>query len=79
MDPKANPIRKRGERNVYCPFYSDCLDYVVKHFWQHWSCTQCPNKEIQAIPELEYDADDTNLYYDLSPAIFRGIGKHYSD
>ena len=79
MDPKANPIRKRGERNIYCPFYNDCLDYAIKRFWQFWNCTQCPNKEIQAIAELEYGASDTNLYYDLSPAIFRGIGKHDFD
>jgi hypothetical protein len=79
MDAKANPIRKRGERNVYCPFYNDCLDYAIKHFWQFWNCSHCPNKEIQAIAQLEYGASDTNLYYDLSPAIFRGIGKHDSD
>jgi len=79
MDAKANPIRKRGERNVYCPFYNDCLDYAIKHFWQFWNCSQCPNKEIQAIAQLEYGANDTNPYYDLFPAIFRGIGKHDSD
>ncbi len=75
MDPKANPIRKRGERNIYCPFYSDCLDYVVKHFWQYWSCSQCPHKLMQSIPECEYEVNDGDLYYEISTDIFRGFGK----
>lgn len=79
MDPKAKPIRKRGERNIYCPFYSDCLDYVVKHFWQYWSCSNCPYKEILSITECEYNVNNTDSYYDLPPNVARRIWKNESD
>jgi len=70
MDLKAKPIPKRGERNIYCPFYSDCLDHAVKQFWRHWSCSQCPHKLIkQSITECEYDVNDTDQHYDLLPNI----------
>lgn len=80
MDLKAKPIRKRGERNIYCPFYSDCLDYAVNHFWQYWSCSECPHKLIRkSITEWEYIINDANPYYDLLPGLARGIGKNLFD
>ncbi len=54
MEPKANPVCKRGERNIFCPFYSDCLDHAVNQFWQHWSCTQCLYRKIKSFEEVEY-------------------------
>ena len=79
MDPKANPIHEQGERNIFCPYYSNCLDYAVKRSWQSWNCSQCPNKLVQSIPECEYGVDDTDLYYDLPPNVERGIGKGLFD
>lgn len=80
MEPKAKPTPKQGERNIYCPFYSDCLDYVVKHFWQRWSCSECPYKLIkQSITEWEYIVNDTNTHYDLPSNGVRRIGKNESD
>lgn len=73
MEPIANPICKRGERNIYCPYYSDCLDYAVNHFWQHWSCSKCPYKKIRAIDEIEYGAIGEELDYEFSPDIIRKI------
>jgi hypothetical protein len=78
MDLKAKPIRKRGERNIYCPFYSDCLDHVVNHFWQYWSCSECPYRNIKSINELEYGADGDELSYEFSPDIIRKIGGNES-
>ena len=40
MEPRANPIPKRGERNICCPFYNDCLDQAVEGSWQSWDCSQ---------------------------------------
>jgi hypothetical protein len=74
MESKPNPICKKGERNIYCHFYSDCLDHAVNHFWRHWSCSQCPYRNIKSIDELEYGADGEELSYEFSPDIIRKIG-----
>jgi len=64
MDQKANPIHESGERNIFCPFYNDCLDYAVNGSWQAWNCSQCPHKSIkQSI--AEYVLYNTDLFYDL--------------
>jgi hypothetical protein len=73
MDQKLNPIPKTGERNIYCPYYNDCLDYAVTHSWETWDCSQCPHKSIkQSISE--YRLNNTDTYYDLPPDL-RGIWK----
>jgi len=64
MDKKTNPISEPGERNIYCPFYNDCLDYAVSCSWQAWNCSRCPYKLIkQSI--AEYVLDSTESFYDL--------------
>jgi hypothetical protein len=73
MEPKPNPIRKRGERNIYCPFYSDCLDHAVIQFWQYWSCSQCPYRKIKSFEEVEYGANEGELDYECSPDIVKEI------
>ncbi len=73
METKPNPICKRGERNIYCPFYSDCLDNAVNQFWQHWSCSKCPYRKIKSLAELEYGANSELLDYEFSPDIIRKI------
>jgi hypothetical protein len=73
MEPKPNPICKRGERNIYCPFYSDCLDHAVSQFWQYWSCFKCPYRKITSLDELEYGANSDLLDYEFSPDIIRKI------
>ena len=72
MDPKANPIRKRGERNIYCPFYNDCLDYAVECFWPSWSCSQCPHKTVQAMPEGGLEINNEDPAYVISSGLVRG-------
>jgi hypothetical protein len=78
MELKPNPICKRGERNIYCPFYSDCLDHAVNQFWRNWICSQCPYRNIKSIDELEYGADGEQLSYEFSPDILRKIGGNES-
>jgi hypothetical protein len=73
MEPKVNPKCKRGERNIYCPFYSDCLDHAVNRFWQHWSCSQCPYRKIKSFDEIEYGANGEELDYEFSPDIIKKI------
>jgi hypothetical protein len=44
MDTERNPLRRNGTRNVFCPFYDDCLDDAIKGSWQDWDCNDCPHK-----------------------------------
>ena len=75
MDLKANPIPNQGKRNIYCPYYSDCLDYAIKFSWESWDCSQCPHKFIeQLLNEYEYQGNLPDPYYDLPPNLARGIG-----
>ena len=76
MESKPNPICKKGERNIYCPFYSDCLDHAVEYFWRYWSCSQCLYRNIKSIDELEYGDDGEELFYEFSPDIIRKIGEN---
>jgi hypothetical protein len=79
MEPKPNPICKRGERNIYCLFYSDCLDHAVNQFWQHWSCSKCPYRKIKSVDGLTHEAYNGEVCYEISPDIMREIGRHLSD
>jgi hypothetical protein len=80
MDQKANPIPKRGDRNVCCPFYNDCLDYAVKGSWQTWNCSQCPHKLTrQSITLRGYVLNNTDPCYDLPPDVRRVIWKDAFD
>jgi len=52
MDPEAQPTPIKGERNIHCPHYSDCLDYVVNRFWESWSCSECPHRKEVPVGEV---------------------------
>lgn len=66
MVPKGNPIPAKGERNIYCPYYNNCLDYAVQDWWDSWNCSQCPYRLIkQSIRERDYDIGEAELDYDL--------------
>jgi len=74
MEPRANPIPKRGERNICCPLYNDCLDQAVEGSWQSWDCSQCPHKLTrQSITEYEYEINDPEPNYDLPLEVYREI------
>ncbi|MDY7034387.1 MAG: hypothetical protein SVY10_21115 [Thermodesulfobacteriota bacterium] len=80
MNEKANPIPRLGERNLYCPYYDDCLDHAVKHRWQSWNCFQCSNKSMQqTITVYECRVDNSDLYYNVSPEIARRIEEYSLD
>jgi hypothetical protein len=70
MNEECQPARRHGERNVFCPFYGDCLDLAVQEAWKSWDCTQCPHRSDQrASPELPWCVNHTVAYYEL-PAGF---------
>jgi hypothetical protein len=78
MDPEAQPTPIKGERNIHCPHYSDCLNYVVNHFWESWSCSECPHRNMKLMDEVGYGANGEGLDYELSPDIIRKIRENES-
>jgi CheY-like chemotaxis protein len=41
---ERNPVRRQGNRNIFCLFYRECLDDAIKGSWQDWDCGDCPHK-----------------------------------
>ena len=41
MKHGCNPLGRRGERNLYCSEYRNCLDKAIKQDWNFWSCGKC--------------------------------------
>jgi two-component system, cell cycle response regulator CpdR len=44
MNTERNPVWRRGNRNVFCPLYRECLDDAIKGSWPNWDCDDCPHK-----------------------------------
>jgi tRNA(Ile2) C34 agmatinyltransferase TiaS len=62
-----NPTQRRGKRNVFCSFYSECLDIAIGKGWMHWNCAKCEqrfNKEAE--PELPRNVNYHVAYYEVS-------------
>jgi hypothetical protein len=57
-----NPVQKSGERNYFCPFYSDCLDFAVKEAWKSWRCLECRHKTKEVINEEIFTRDFAPVY-----------------
>jgi hypothetical protein len=80
MEIKVKPIPERGERNIYCPSYSDCLDYAVECSWKSWSCSECPHKATrQSVTEWDYTRNDAPPFHDLPSPISRVVGRVSSE
>jgi hypothetical protein len=44
MKQNHNPIHSKGDKNILCPHYRDCLDHAAKNHWESWSCIDCHHK-----------------------------------
>ena len=73
MDQNRNPICKSGDRNVFCPYYGDCLDHAAKLYWQHWDCSECPHKLTQQPIKLDQMASSFGPYCELPLGIHINI------
>ena len=63
MDKACKPLKRRGERNVFCPLYNHCLDHAIKESWEYWTCRDCRHKLDQgARPEMGLMASDSIEY-----------------
>jgi hypothetical protein len=63
---EPNPTPKQGSRNIFCPYYSKCLDRVVKRGWSSWHCHFCGERLNQgARPEFGLTVNHSVAYYEL--------------
>lgn len=63
MQLKANPIPKRVERSIFCPYYNDCLDYEVclgdtSLSTGSWLCSRSREKKILAVAGVDNKTSD---------------------
>jgi hypothetical protein len=66
MNTKCNPIHKKGDRNVFCPYYGNCLDYAIEKSWEYWDCCDCGYQfNEEGSPELQLTASGTIAYYEV--------------
>ena len=62
-----NPGLKGGKRNIFCPHYSECLDFVIREQWISWGCKDCLHKFNESgRAELEPRIDQGVPYYEVS-------------
>ena len=70
MYRKPNPIPKRGNRNLYCSYYTECLNQAVSLQWDSFACVEC---HLEFTPGIESKrsmaSGDTTPYFTLSPDI----------
>lgn len=69
MSAGPNPVRQKGERNLYCPYYGECLDHAVDHKWRSWNCTACSFQTVQDTGYPVRTVDDSNICYELPPTL----------
>ena len=70
-----NPVFKRGYRNICCPNYSQCLDFVVKKSWERWACVDCPQKkQFLILDDFPATNRETVLYHTLPQEFHRHAG-----
>jgi len=70
-----NPSPKRGERNIFCPHYCNCLDFAINKAWDSWACLECRFQDNrQYMEEFPFTNNDTVLYYSLPHDIYMKVG-----
>lgn len=72
MDQK--PIHTQGHKNVFCPYYRNCLDHAAKHHWEYWSCLKCQHKKKHdSITDVLLSPESDYPYYSLSPSFYAKV------
>jgi hypothetical protein len=66
MKSNANPLNQEGQRNLFCPYYRNCLDQAVRLRWQFWSCAECPHRlESELLTDGILTCSDAYPFYTL--------------
>ncbi len=70
-----NPVAKKGERNLFCPNYCQCLDFAIMKAWDCWACTDCKLRaNAQYYDDFPATNSETVLYHSLPHEIFLKVG-----
>jgi hypothetical protein len=63
---KFNPGRCGGKRNIFCPYYSVCLDFAVQEQWVSWGCKDCEHRFNESgRAELQSGREHAVVYYEV--------------
>ncbi|MBW2109239.1 MAG: hypothetical protein JRI36_11330 [Deltaproteobacteria bacterium] len=73
MSAQPSPIRRRGERNLYCPNYGHCLDMAVEKKWRSFSCSECGLKGVQEDIPAVRTVNDSNIVYELPRSLPQAV------
>ncbi len=66
MNKTCKPVGKGGHRNIFCPYYNECLNYAIQEYWEDWNCTSCENvANEEAKPEMRMTVSGSVPYYEL--------------
>ncbi|MBW1784057.1 MAG: hypothetical protein JRL30_25375 [Deltaproteobacteria bacterium] len=77
MEIKGCPVPRRGERNIFCPYYGDCLDYAVQIQWHAFNCSRCPYKSVmQSFHEYDFPTRGSAFGVELPSGFKNGIDTH---
>lgn len=74
MKRNPKPIYKNGDRNLFCAYYSNCLDYAAKRHWKYWACLNCHHQfESQPSVHGPITTEETVIYYSLPQEIYQKV------
>ncbi|MGD9082537.1 MAG: hypothetical protein PVJ50_06795 [Desulfobacterales bacterium] len=72
MNHNENPVHTKGDKNVFCPYYGNCLDYAVELQWQYWTCLHCQHKQKETfVEDALLLAKDPDPHYSFSPHFYK--------
>ncbi|MBL7180390.1 MAG: hypothetical protein ABIK98_09455 [Pseudomonadota bacterium] len=75
MQPHSNPMRVQGEKNVFCPYYGECLNHACKKGWEYWTCLDCEHRrKSEPVKVILLSPQNHDPYYSISPSLFRKKG-----
>ena len=74
-DNGPNPVFKKGERNLFCPNYCQCLDFAIHKSWEFWACFECRHKgDVQMFDNYPATNNDAVLYHTLPQEYYLRVG-----
>lgn len=72
MKKNRKPIQAKGYKNVFCPFYRNCLDHASKRHWEYWTCLSCRYKQLkESVADESVCPTSADPYYSISPSVGR--------
>jgi len=75
MTYNPKPTQRNGSRNIFCPYYGECLDHAAKRHWDAWACFDCGHKMMkESGRQGPFLSGDTSPYYTVSGDVYRIVG-----